>query len=162
MPNIGKNQKQTCLLQDCQISFQVITLGNRIPTILAQMLFNRMVSQETIYFSSICLDSQITEKRRRGESAFSNWQTQSWYSELLRLSVKNPIILPLREDLLKGPQNKQHALIQNWTFQLAAWLVSGSVWQRREYQKGLQTLLYHQEEKELSQLTYRPGISGVG
>ena len=121
-----------------------------------------MVSQETIYFSSICLDSQITEKRRRGESAFSNWQTQSWYSELLRLSVKNPIILPLREDLLKGPQNKQHALIQIWTIQLAAWLVSGSVWQRREYQKGLQTLLYHQEEKELSQLTYRPGISGVG
>ena len=43
------------------------------------------------------------------------WQTQSWYPELLRLSVKNPIILPLKEDLLKGSQNQQHPLIQNGT-----------------------------------------------
>ena len=69
--------------------------------------------------------------------------------------------MPLRGDLLKGPQNKQHALIQNRTIQLAAWVVSGSVWQRKEYQKGLQILLSHQEEKQLSQLTHRPGISGL-
>ena len=31
------------------------------------------------------------------------WQTQSWYPERLRLSVSNPIILPLKEDLQKGP-----------------------------------------------------------
>ena len=40
------------------------------------------------------------------------WQTQSWYPELLRLSIGNPIILPLKEDLLKGPRNQQHPLIQ--------------------------------------------------
>ena len=57
-------------------------------------------------------------------------QTQIWYPELLRLSVRNLIILPLKEDLLKGPQNQQHPLIQNRTMQLAVWLVSGSVWQR--------------------------------
>ena len=87
------------------------------------------------------------------------WQTQSWYPELLRLSVRNPIILPLKEDLLKCPQNQQHPLIQNQTMQLAVWLVSGSVWQRKEYQRGVQTLLSHREEKVLSQLTHRPGIS---
>ena len=43
------------------------------------------------------------------------WQTQSWYPELLRLSVRNPIILPLKEDLLKGHENQQHPLIQNQT-----------------------------------------------
>ena len=32
------------------------------------------------------------------------WQTQSWYPELLRLSVRNLIILPLKEDLLTRPQ----------------------------------------------------------
>ena len=34
------------------------------------------------------------------------WQTQTWYPELIRLSVRNPIILSLKEDLLKGPQNQ--------------------------------------------------------
>ena len=82
------------------------------------------------------------------------WQTQSWYPELLRLSIGNPIILPLKEDLLKGPQNQQPPLIQNQTMQLAVWVVSGNVWQRKEYQKGLQTLFFHQEEKVLSQLTH--------
>ena len=89
------------------------------------------------------------------------WQTQSWYPELLRLSVRNPIILPLKEDLLKGPQNQQHPLIQNRTIQLAVCVVSGSVWQRKEYQKELQTSLSHQEEKLLSQLTHQPEISGL-
>ena len=45
--------------------------------------------------------------------------------------------------------------------QLAVWVVSGSVWQRKEYQKGLQILLSHQEEKVLSQLTLRTGISAL-
>ena len=49
------------------------------------------------------------------------WQAQSWYPVFLRLSVRNPIILPLKEDLLKGPQNQQHLLIQNRTMQLAVW-----------------------------------------
>ena len=45
--------------------------------------------------------------------------------------------------------------------QLAVWVASGNVWQRKEYQKGLQTLLSHQEEKVHSQIIHRPGISGL-
>ena len=41
MPNIGKKPEMTCLNQGCQISFQVSTLGTRIPKILVQVLFNR-------------------------------------------------------------------------------------------------------------------------
>ena len=41
------------------------------------------------------------------------WQTQSWYPELLLLSVKSLIILPQKEYLLKGSQNQQYPLIQN-------------------------------------------------
>ena len=46
--------------------------------------------------------------------------------------------------------------------ELAVWVVSGSVWQRKKYQKGLQTLSSHQEDNLLSQLTHRPGIRGLG
>ena len=115
---------------------------------------------------SICLDSQSTERSRRGKSAFSN-NSNSYLTnpklvpELLRLSVRNPIILPLKDDLPKGPQNQHQPLIQNRTMQLAVWGVSGSVWQRKEYKKGFHTLLSHQEEKVLSQLIHRPGISGL-
>ena len=91
----------------------------------------------------------------------TTWQTQNWYPDLLRLSVTNRIILPLKDYLLKGPQNQHHLLVQNRTMQLAVWFVSGSVWQRKEYQKGLQTLLSHEEEMVLSQLTHRSGISGL-
>ena len=52
------------------------------------------------------------------------WQAQSWYPELLRLSVRNQFILPLKEDLLKRPQNQHHPLIHNRTVQLAVSVVS--------------------------------------
>ena len=65
--------------------------------------------KESICIPSICLDSQSTEKSRGGEVpsliiVTPTCQTQSWYPELLLLSVRNPIILPLKDDLLKGPQ----------------------------------------------------------
>ena len=75
--------------------------------------------------------------------------------------MRNRIILSLKDYLLKVPQNQHHPLAQNRTMQLAVWFVSGSVWQRKESQKGLQTLLSDQEEKVLSQLTHRPGIRGL-
>ena len=62
--------------------------------------------------------------------------------------------------LTKGSPN-QHYPPSNRAMQLAVWVVSGSVWQRKEYQKGLQILLSHQEEKVLSQLTLRTGISAL-
>ena len=43
--------------------------------------------------------------------ATPTWQTQSWYPEFLRVSVRDPIIFPLKDDLLKGPQNQYHPLI---------------------------------------------------
>ena len=45
--------------------------------------------------------------------------------------------------------------------QLAVRVVSGGIWLRNEYQKGLQTKSFHQKENVLSQLTYRPGITGL-
>lgn len=36
------------------------------------------------------------------------WQSQTWYPELLRLSVGNPFLLPLCQDLLKNPKGENH------------------------------------------------------
>ena len=90
------------------------------------------------------------------------WQTQRWYPEILRLSVKSFCNhFAIKGRLTKGPRNQQDLLSLNRTMQLAVWVVSGSVWQRKEYQKRLQILLSHQEEKVLSQLTLWTGISAL-
>ena len=44
---------------------------------------------------------------------------------------------------------------------LELWVVSGNIWPSKEYQKGLQTLLYHQEENVLTQIPHWPGIGGL-
>ena len=43
---------------------------------------------------------------------------------------------------------------------LAAWIIMGNIWLRKELQKGLQTLFFHQEERVLTQINVRSGISG--
>ena len=86
-----------------------------------------LVSQESICIPSIGLDSQSIEKVEEEKVPFlvtvtTTWQTQNWYPDLLRLSVTNRIILPLKDYLLKGPQNQHHLLVQNRTMQLAVCL----------------------------------------
>ena len=44
---------------------------------------------------------------------------------------------------------------------LGAWIITGNIWIRKEFQKGFQTLSFHQEERVLPQIIVRPGISGL-
>ena len=44
---------------------------------------------------------------------------------------------------------------------LAAWIITGNIWLKKEFQKGLQILSFHEEERVLTQITVRPGISGL-
>ena len=95
-----------------------------------------MVSQESICIPSIYLDSQSTEKSRGGESAFSNNSNSN---------LANPKLVPrtltsfsdksnhfaIKGRLTKGSLKPQHPLTQNQTMQLAVWVASGSVWQRK-------------------------------
>ena len=89
------------------------------------------------------------------------WQSQTWYPELIRLSMKNPLLLPQHSNLLRNSQGETHPLRQNQTMRLAAWIITGNIWLRKEFQKGLQTLSFYQEERVLTQIIVRPGISGL-
>ena len=167
MANIGKETRNR------PVYFKVIKSTSKLLLLEArsQQSWHRcsstgMISQKTTCIPSICLDSQSTEKSRGGEKAFSNSSNSNLAEpklvpRALTSFMRNSTILPLKEDLLKGPKNQQNPLIQNRTIQLAVWVVSGNVWQRKKYQKGLQTLLSHQEEQVLSQIIHRPGISGL-
>ena len=49
------------------------------------------------------------------------WQTQSWYPQLLRLSIQSLLILAQK----LGPNKELHPLITKGNLQLLAWIVSG-------------------------------------
>ena len=167
MPNIGeKSRNRPVCFKVVKSASKLLFLKARFQQPWQRCSSTELVSQESICISSIRLDSYSIEKVEEEKKPFliivtTTWQTQSWYPDLLHLSVRNRIILPLKDYLIKGPQNQHHPLVQNQAMQLAVRFVSGRVWQRKEYQKGLQTLLSHQEVKVLSQLTHRPGISGL-
>ena len=87
------------------------------------------------------------------------WQSQTWYPELIRLSIKNLLLLPQHPNLLTNPQGETNTLLQNQTMRLAAWIITGNIRLRKEFKKRLQTLSCHQEERVLTQNIVRPGIS---
>ena len=55
------------------------------------------------------------------------WQSQSWYPILLKMTIKNPILIPNHPKVLLSPEGKTHSLIQNLSLRLVALLVSGSL-----------------------------------
>ena len=91
----------------------------------------------------------------------SAWQSQSWYPILLKMTFKNPILLPNHPKALLIPEGKIHPLIQNSPLRLVACLVSGKIYLQKEYQRGLSTLFQMPEEQVLSQITNQPGESGL-
>ena len=77
------------------------------------------------------------------------------------MSIKNPILLPWRKDLLKNPKGEIHPLVQNTTLKLMAWTVSRLDCRSREFQRQLPTLSPSQEDQILMQIMSRPGESGL-
>jgi len=69
------------------------------------------------------------------------WPAQVWYSQVLRMLVRNPILLPMEQDLLLSPDLKPHPLIQENRMFLAAWPVSGKLSRHRGFLKGYRTTL---------------------
>ena len=87
------------------------------------------------------------------------WQSQTWYLELIHLSLKNLLLLSQHPNLLRNPQGEAHPLLQNQTMRLAAWIITSTISLRKEFQKGLQT--FFQEERVLNQIVVCPGIVGL-
>ena len=89
------------------------------------------------------------------------WQSQAWYRMLLKMFIKNPILLPIHPKSLVIAEGKINPLIQNSSLRLVAWLVSGEFYFQKGYQKRLSTLSKMPEEQVFSQITNRRGESGL-
>ena len=87
------------------------------------------------------------------------WQSQSWYPILLKMTIKNLILLPNHPKVFLSPEGKIPPLIQNLSLRLVVWLVSGKVYLQKLYQRELSTESQMPEEQVLSQITNWPGES---
>ena len=107
------------------------------------------------------LKNKLKEKLSKLTLITSAWTTQVWYPKILYMSIKSPIFLPWRKDLLKNSEGQIHPLLQNRDLELVAWIVSGLDCRRREFQRQLPTLSPGQEDRILMQIMSWPGESGL-
>ena len=75
------------------------------------------------------------------------WQTQSWYAQLLKMSVQPPFFLPQIRNLLTNPQGKNHPLVETGSQGLTVWKVSRKVCRWKGFQAILPNLSHIQREK---------------
>ena len=91
----------------------------------------------------------------------SSWPAQPWYSQVLELTVTKPLLLPQLSNILVNPQGQVHPLVVNKTQGLVAWKVSGRVWPKKQFGKGLQNLSQVAEDEAHHLITNRPGVNGL-
>ena len=89
------------------------------------------------------------------------WPDQPWFPRLLKMSVKNPLLLPALKDLLKQPAKKLNPLATQNPLRLVAWTISDRTYLQKEYQKGLPTLSQTMGEHLQLSITSQLGRSGV-
>ena len=86
---------------------------------------------------------KIQEDMAEGILLIPNWPTQPWFPKVMRLLVKEPLLLPKKNQLLQLPYNKTavHPLVGKLT--LLACLLSGNPCRAREFRRTLSTSLCH-------------------
>ena len=89
------------------------------------------------------------------------WKTQPWYPLLLDMSMQCPLLLTPLPDLLLDSQRNKHLFVQNRKLMLATWKVTGNPLRWKKFQAMQPNLYPSQEYRVLSQVTDRPGISGL-
>ena len=89
------------------------------------------------------------------------WQSQVLYNQLLHMSLAKRIILPSRKDPLRASRGLIHPLVQNRTMQLVAWTITGKVSWQGEFQEMQPALWLHPGDQVRTQITHRPGKSGL-
>ena len=151
-------------------------LSHQIPTYFAKKpdprnhaihAFQQNWSHKLLYaFPPFCMIPKVLNKTLREQVPKlllinPAWTTQVWYPKILNMSIKSPILLPWRKDLLKNPKGGIHPVVQNRTLKLVAWMVSGLDCRRSEFQRQLPTLSPGQEDHILMQIMRRPRESGL-
>ena len=105
---------QISLLRGC--ATKVCKLTPKFSCMDGQCFSEELEESATIHLPSLCLN------RPGGSQSHSSVeQSQVWYTQLLKLVVADPVLIPPFASLLVNPDGYQHLLCQNLTLNLATW-----------------------------------------
>ena len=62
------------------------------------------------------------------------WQTQPWYTLLLRMSIQRSLLLLALPKLLLNHLGENHPLVKTRFLKLATWKITGKLWKWKEFQ----------------------------
>ena len=88
-------------------------------------------------FPPFCLIGRVLEKIQLDQATLivvtPGWQTQSWYTQLMQMSINYPFLLPSIPNLLIGPNKQNRQLIEKQNLQLLAWTASRKSYLQKDY-----------------------------
>ena len=126
---------------------------------------SRHFTDSRIGFPSFCLIIWVLAKLREfdGELILATqlWPSQAWYPTFLDMSVLLPVLLPIGNNLLLGPQGEIHLLILNMTLQLATWHVANAPCSRRAFVQMLPSSSWQLGGQAQMQFITPPGRNGI-
>ena len=73
------------------------------------------------------------------------WSVKTWLLGLLKMSIRNPLLLAALTNLLNDPAEKLNIFVMQNS--LVVWTSSSKTYLQKEYQKGLPT--YHKQEEDI-------------
>lgn len=124
----------------------------------------KMDGQASLCLPSILSNTEMSSqsRERRGELIIvtPSWQTQAFYPVLLNMTVRDPILLPPKDNLLLSQEGKTLPLKVNKTLKSVVWKISSD----QAYQKTLQDYLPQLGAKGHNQLITAAcdtGVAGV-
>ena len=90
-------------------------------------------------FPPFCLITEVLNKIEKDKTKkliliTPCWQTQSWYPQMLSMLIRKPVICPLSEKLITNPSGQTHPLVIHQILTLVAWIVSGDICLRKNFQ----------------------------
>lgn len=152
-------------ISEFPIKLQLMCLGDWIHTGKAGCFSNVLDSQKGICFPPFSPTRRVLQKGLIDQATLilltSEWKTQSWYPQLLKLSIQSPLILPKIPNLLQGPNKKHHLLITKGNLRFLACIFSGQDYFQNEYQRSLQLSSQMPDNQVESLITNFPGINGI-
>ena len=115
--------------------------------------WNKMLCFAFLPFSLI--GRVINKVRRENVEAMilvtPTWQTQPWYTLLLRIPIHRPLLLAALPDLLLNPLGEKHPLVKTRSLRFAAWKITEksqkNLENRRNFMQCSQTYLHVKETK---------------
>ena len=98
------------------------------PQIVGKNAFHQGWKDQILYaFPSFSMIGKVLRKVQKDKTNMIlvtlAWQSQSWYSILSKMTIKNPILLPNHPNLLLRPESKIHPLIHKISLRLVACLI---------------------------------------